>query len=76
MNKQTIITFHTRCFYDVSFPLAQSRRVLLNPMEIHIKGNLLLFALVGKTHRCSSITHGYFSAEASYLVIRVRYLER
>ena len=40
MNKQTVITSPTRCFYDVSFPFARSRQVLLNPMEIHIEGNL------------------------------------
>ncbi len=40
MNKKTIITSPTRCFYDVSFPFARSRQVLLNPMKIHIEGNL------------------------------------
>lgn len=39
-NKKTIITSPTRCFYDVSFPFARSRQVLLNPMKIHIEGNL------------------------------------
>jgi len=40
MNMKTIITSPTRCFYDVSFPFARSRQVLLNPMKIHIEGNL------------------------------------
>ena len=40
MNKQTVITSPTRCFYDVSFPFARSRQVLLNPMKIQIEGNL------------------------------------
>ena len=37
---KTIITSPTRCFYDVSFPVARSRRVLLNPMKILIEGYL------------------------------------
>ncbi len=40
MNMKTIITSPTRCFYDVSFPFARSRQVSLNPMKIHIEGNL------------------------------------